>query len=279
MSDSELQGAGLSEVSMQVFLESTPPGVQCVVSDLYQVGQNSSARFVATPNITLHCGDTLCGGPRVHSCDNRYAFTTATVRGFLVYQCQNCRQSNKVFSVQCKLENLTAMKFGEIPNFGPPTPARALKLIGPDRELFLKGRRCELNGLGVGAFTYYRRVIEDQKVRIFDEIIRVLNTTDPDNQLIPELERAKQETQFSKSVEAIKHALPASLMINGQNPLRLLHSALSEGVHSLSDEQCLALAGAVRLVLFEFSERLAQSLRDDAELASAVSLLSRAKAS
>jgi len=153
-----------------------------------------------------------------------------------------------------------------------------MTLIGGDRELFLKGRRCELQGLGVGAFTYYRRVIEDQRNRIFDEIIRVLEKIDPSNEIIAEVRAAKNEQQFGKSIDTIKRALPSSLLVNGQNPLRLLHSAFSEGVHALSDEQCLELATAARTVLFEFSERLAQALSDDAALTQAVALLNKPKA-
>lgn len=152
-----------------------------------------------------------------------------------------------------------------------------MTLIGGDRDLFLQGRRCELQGLGIGAFTYYRRVIEDQRNRIFDEIIRVLEKTDPSNKVIAEIKAAKNEQQFSKSIDAIKNALPSSLLVNGQNPLRLLHSAFSEGVHALTDEECLALATAARTVLFEFSERLAQALSDDAALAQAVALLNKPK--
>src|SRR5215203_6012781 len=64
-------------------------------------------------------------------------------------------------------------KFGEHPVFGPPTSSRLISLAGPDRETFLKGRRCENQGLGIGAFVYYRRVIENQNNRILDEIIKV----------------------------------------------------------------------------------------------------------
>ena len=64
-----------------------------------------------------------------------------------------------------------------------------------------------------------------------------------------------------------------SLLINGHNPITLLHSALSEGVHALSDEDCLELASSVRIVLGELSERLSQALKDDAELTKALSNL------
>lgn len=70
-----------------------------------------------------------------------------------------------------------------------------------------------------------------------------------------------------------KDAIPESLLINGHNPILLLHSALSEGVHAQTDEQCLEIAGSVRIVLGELSERLSQALKDEAELTKALSNL------
>ena len=53
-----------------------------------------------------------------------------------------------------------------------------------------------------------------------------------------------------------KVAIPESLLINGHNPILLLHNALSEGVHAMTDEQCLELASSIRIVLAELSERI-----------------------
>ena len=39
--------------------------------------------------------------------------------------------------------------------------------------------------------------------------------------------------------------MPESLLINGHSPILLLHSALSEGLHAQTDEQCLELAEAL----------------------------------
>ena len=137
------------------------------------------------------------------------------------------------------------------------------------------GRRSEIQGMGIGSFVYYRRVLESQKNRIFDELIRVIDKISPGDAILKELETAKNETQFTKAIESIKHALPQSLYINGYNPLTLLHSALSEGVHTHSDEKCLELASSVRNVLFEFAERLGEALKEDAELKLAVNRLAK----
>jgi hypothetical protein len=167
----------------------------------------------------------------------------------------------------------SAIKFGEDPAYGPPTPARLIKIIGEDRDIFLKGRRCENQGLGIGAFAYYRRVIENQKNRIIDQIIEVSRRVSATENAIALLEAAKEETQFSRAIESVKDVLPQSLLISGHNPLTLLHSALSEGLHAHSDEQCLGLAQSIRIVLAELSERIGQALKDETELKTAVSRL------
>jgi hypothetical protein len=56
-----------------------------------------------------------------------------------------------------------------------------------------------------------------------------------------------------------------------------LHSALSEGLHAQTDEECLELATSIRVVLTEFVERVAMALKDEAELDKAVSRLIKAR--
>jgi hypothetical protein len=269
--------------SIQVFLETVPPGQYVLIQDHWLSTQDvvSNKSFtVFLPEVELPCDNKRCGGKRVFAVPSNERILYIQAEGtdaFVNYVCKNCEQTTKKFSLYIgfsnELSSWIAYKYGELPSFGPPTPARVIKLIGPDRELFLAGRRCENQAMGIGAFVYYRRVVENQKNRIFDEIIRVTKIVSPDDKLLADLEGAKTETQFSRAVESIKHGLPESLLINGQNPLLLLHSALSEGVHADDDAQCLELATSIRVVLVEFAERLGQTLKDDAELAEAVKRL------
>ena len=94
---------------------------------------------------------------------------------------------------------------------------------------------------------------------------------------IEKLKSAVTETQFSKALDMAKDVIPESLLINGHSPILLLHSALSKGVHALTDEQCLELAGSVRVVLGELSDRLSQALKDEVELTKALSTLMNEK--
>jgi hypothetical protein len=54
--------------------------------------------------------------------------------------------------------------------------------------------------------------------------------------MIVRLTAAKEEVQFKKALASVKGAMPDALLINGHNPLTLLHAALSDGVHNKSDE-------------------------------------------
>ena len=191
---------------------------------------------------------------------------------------QIVRDTRKIFSIIAKLESENSKqgvcyKYGEYPAYGPPTPSRLISLIGTDREMFLKGRRCEIQGLGVGAFVYYRRVVENQKERIIGKIVEVAKLLNAPASMIATLESAQSETQFTNALASVKDAIPESLRIRGQNPLTLLHSALSEGLHGRDDEACLDMAHAVRVVLVELSDRIGQQLKDTQELNNAVSFL------
>jgi hypothetical protein len=244
--------------------------------------QNTIGKVISLPDIQLYCSSSECEGTRFftpHSDDENFGFVSISKNidennYFLVYRCKNCEKTIKTYSVKFWYTDMWhAVKYGEFPSFGSPTPARAIKLIGPDKELFLLGRRSENQGMGIGAFVYYRRVVENQKNRIFDEIIKVTKIVSPNDELIRELEAAKNENQFSRAVDSIKHGLPQSLLVNGHNPLLLLHSALSEGVHVDDDATCLELATSIRVVLVEFAERLGQALKDEADLTEAVKRL------
>ncbi|EOQ94816.1 hypothetical protein LEP1GSC195_0921 [Leptospira wolbachii serovar Codice str. CDC] len=109
------------------------------------------------------------------------------------------------------------------------------------------------------------------------KILDVIKKINAPQEKIRKFEDALNETQFTKAIDLVKQDFPEILLINGKNPLKLLHSALSEGVHNLSDEECLKLAQSVRIVLAELSDRISLALKDEQELVSAISILEKKK--
>jgi hypothetical protein len=272
------------------FLETMPPTQEILVTDAI----NNRAKVwninvfeypQITPEIQLHCPDERCNGIRFFRCISPSMHLTrhAPTLQYLRYKCSNCQAQVKIFSLLITALDdegsgaCSCYKMGELPVYGPPTPARLISLIGPDRDVFLKGRRCENQGLGIGAFVYYRRVVENQKNRILESIIKVAEKLKAPPATIDVLKKAQAEQQFKKAFESVKDALPQVLLLDGHSPLTLLHSALSEGLHAQSDEECLELAHAVRVVLGELAERISQAMKDEAEVKSALTRLMTVK--
>ena len=193
--------------------------------------------------------------------------------GYLTYPCSNCRKLEKRYALGVHWTSDRLIKIGELPSFGPPIPARLISMIAPHREFFLKGRRAESQSLGVAAFAYYRRVVEAEKGRIINEIAKVARALGASSEILEDFDRASEETQFVNAIGRVKHAIPPAILINGHNPLTLLHSALSEGLHGESDEECLEYAQHIRVILIELAERLATVLKEDQELKAAVTKL------
>lgn len=269
-------------ISFSEFLENVPPNQTYIIKDITLPQESFEPFYLKRPQISLHCDNQHCNGTRFFRCiTSKSSINNDDNLYYLKYVCSNCQTNYKTFSISAKKTSskLTgeSFKFGEFPAFGPPTPSKLMKLVGSDREIFLKGRRCENQGLGIGAFIYYRRVVEHQKDRILKEIIKVSEKLNAPKEKIDSLNIALKETQFTKALNLAKDSIPESLLINGHNPLKLLHSALSEGVHAQTDEDCLEIASSVRIVLAELSERLAQALKDEVELTNALARLMQKK--
>jgi len=266
-------------VTLAEFLETQPPGSSAKVRDVAGRMQPGGTYTFQTTDIRLHCPSRPCSGVRTFRVEKEpAAVSTGWVLRFLTYVCRNCEESLRVYALRIRVDPTNPLlcdvrKFGELPPYGPPVPARVITLIGPDRDLFTKGRRCENQGLGVGAFAYYRRVVDNQWRRLVAEIIRVAETTRAPQPMIDALKAAAEETQFSKAVEMIKEGIPEVLKVSGHNPLTLLYAAISDGLHDGTDQHCLDLAASVRVVLTELAERLGQALKDEKELNTAVSNL------
>jgi hypothetical protein len=270
----------MGATSLEALLTAYPPGES---ADFTVEINNQQPTTVILPTISLHCENPHCERVQLFSPNPA---KIALIWGrpaneFIAYTCRNCSESLKLFALHFTRQSenpVKCLKIGEFPPFGPPLPAKLVTLIGPDRDMLLKARRAENHGMGIGAYAYYRRIVERQKDRIFDKVISISKRLGLVEELVRELELAKSETQFTKAVDQIKLAIPDVLRINGQNPLKLLHSALSEGIHAQDDATCLELAHDVRVVLTELAERMAQALKDEHELGEAVKRLSSKKA-
>ena len=286
----------MENLTFKEILQDKPPGEYFNIPDVvYMTGKNWMSEeellAVSTPDLQLYCDCEKCKGVRLFEYNQfpmHYEYRaveggdTCFDNVYIEYLCQNCKENTKSFAIMfIKIhdDNKTAdfIKMGEFPFYGPHIPSKLISLIGPDRDLFLKGIKCESQKLGVGAFSYFRRVIENQKDRLIDNISDVLKKLNIDNEALELLQLAKDETQFKTSMDKLKPYLPKELLINNVNPMVLLHKSLSIGLHGLSDEECLELAHSIRVVLSELADRLKSLLADKNELKKALTKLNKLK--
>jgi hypothetical protein len=233
-------------------------------------------------DVPLHC--SRCGGVRLFESEDDITISPMkSYNTYVTYACKNCEAEFKIYSLlitATKDAGLVYMqKYGEEPPFNIDVPDTLDRVLGKEHlALFKKGLHAEVAGLGVGAFTYYRRVLDSQRIRILDHLSKAAVKLQADAELIEQIEAAKKETQFTKAVDAVKKGLPPSLYIDGHNPLTLLHDAVSDGVHAATDEDCLSFAQTVRVLLVELVRRIDQALAEEQVVKDAVSRLLKAKA-
>ena len=202
---------------------------------------------------------------------------------FLKYVCRDCGVYAKTYALMMVLQHFggdgiaEVMKLGEYPPFGAPISARIQKLLDKDDlELYRKGSRSEAQGLGIGAATYFRRIVDSHWELLVKELRRAAEKLGQHDLAV--FDNALQAPQFSAAVKTLKDAIPDKLLIlNGENPLTLLYLPLSVQLHELTDEQCLRQAADIRTVLTALLENIADVLKDQEKLQSAANRLKQIK--
>jgi hypothetical protein len=188
---------------------------------------------------------------------------------FVEYRCADCTRAIKLFGIRANWDpeecDAFCTKIYEEPAFRDPIPKRLFEILGEsNRESFLQARRAVARSLGIGAYAYYRRIVENTKFDLVSAILRVAQATNAAPEHIALVESAQNERQFSKAIETLRGtaAIPPPLLIDGHNPLTLLHDLLSEGIHELSDADCLERAQHAETVLFDIADRMQTALTE-----------------
>lgn len=263
------------------FLEEYPLNSVQKVSEYYRkTDEQYDPHRRNAPILRLWCPDQNCRGVRNFAGEWQHypsVRDTKVYHDFLVYRCRDCGEAEKTFCVASQAidndGNGCAVKIGEFPEAHIDIPSSLPKLMGEDYPTFVKGLKCEKQGFGIGSFSYYRRVVENQKGRLIAKIIEAAQRLSAKPEAVKTLEAASQEDQFSKAIDMMKGSIPESLLVDGHNPLKLVHKALSMGLHAETDEKCLEIAHSIRMVLSDLADRIKQALREQAELRSAISSL------
>jgi hypothetical protein len=144
--------------------------------------------------------------------------------------------------------NIYIQKVGVFPEIKAKVDKEVSKHF--DRETnnwYYKGLDCINKNYGIAAFAYFRRIIEKELLTIVKEL-KDLPGTDTMN--ISKLLLEYENTPAICTIyENIWQYLPNSLKGLGDNPIQLLYNQTSEGLHSLSEEDCLSRANNIAKLL------------------------------
>lgn len=243
------------------------------------------------PAIVSHC--PVCGSSQTYNVISDYAqydekdvkpgaggvFPPYSPCLKVVYQCAGCQRSRRYFLILVSQKHrrstggiappetetpAVVQKVGQYPPWDIAPDPQLAKRLGARVDLFKKGLICESQSYGIGAFAYYRRIVE----QVIDELladIASLVPPDAQDEYAAALARAQDSHRAVDKIDHIKDVIPAVLRPGGANPLLILHGALSEGLHSLSDEACLERAAAIRGALVFLVAQVNQSKESAAQ--------------
>ena len=174
------------------------------------------------------------------------------------YKCQFCKNFERIFYIHLSRNLDFCYKIGQYPSWEINIDGNLEKTLGEHSRTFKKGLVCESQGYGIGAFAYYRRITEDIIDELLESIFDLVEENNKDKYKSA-IEETKKTRITQEKIDLVKDLLPSILRPGGYNPLGVLHSELSEGLHTQTDEVCLEKAAHIRDILTFLVNQIIQS--------------------
>lgn len=129
-----------------------------------------------------------------------------------------------------------------------PVAAVAKALPSDAAEFYRKGLICTSHNFGLGAVGYFRRVVESVTGHLLDLVEEHAKEVG-DQATVDGIAKARRDFPATERLKHAANLLPPALRPGGANPLANLYEKYSEGIHSLSDEECLDVARTLQAIL------------------------------
>jgi len=209
---------------------------------------------ICESNQTFNCfkvffnGEDLAAKSRTKGLLSGAKFNPESINGSLLlrYLCAKCGKIIRTFILMI-WEDGTMMKIGQFPAATCEIP-KEISSLGDSTigELYSKGKISENQAYGIGAFAYYRRVVEGCIDELIDSIESII-PIDKKQEYEELIKKVKKEKNAQKKIELVKDTI-VDTAIQG-NPFSKIYELSSIGLHQLSDAECLECAESLRDVL------------------------------
>lgn len=156
---------------------------------------------------------------------------------------------------------LSLRKIGQYPAYSiKPIKVVSDYLNDEDRVNYEKALMCYSQSYGIGAFAYFRRIVENEIKGMITDISKLdLSETKKISEAIKKYE---SNHQMAILIDEIYPFLPSSLKELGDNPLKVLYEQLSIGLHGLTEEKCMEKAMLLDSVLTFVIQKISEEKSD-----------------
>lgn len=183
----------------------------------------------------------------------------------LSYLCASCKGFFRFFFIEIDPQLNYFMKIGQFPAWEISIPKDIQKILKDYSIFYRKGLINENNGNGIGAYAYYRRIIEGIIVKLLN-LIPDLMSGDERETYEKALENIKLKKNVSDKIKIVMDLIPPILKPNNEfNPLKILYDILSKGLHEKSEEECLEDAESIRTCMIFLIETILKQQKEKQE--------------
>lgn len=214
--------------------------------------------FIEIPEIRLFC--PICDSENTFvsnhiTLGHRHQHPSSTPKlvadklGTVTYVCASCHDYRQSYFLYFDLNLSYIMKIGQYPAWSTPIERYLEEVLGIYKSMYRKGLVCESQGYGIGAYAYYKRIIEN----IIDRLLGLAGELLEDDRDVRAYQKALEQTRKNPVAEdkiaIVKDLLPKSAGPHNMNPLSVLYDNLRAGIYAQTDAEYLEIAGSIREVL------------------------------
>lgn len=226
---------------------------------------------IPSPSINYQCPN--CGSSQTYNIteefDEEQSVEKIIATNYHVqYKCDGCRESKIEYFINLSMPDnsdyhkVFVQKIGQFPAWSIKTDNTIDKMLGEYKDLYKKGLICQSQSYGIGSYAYFRRIAENIIDKLLYLIPNLIESNEDKIKFSEALNEVKKTHVTEKKIELIKDLLPLSLRPNNINPLKILHSALSNGIHNKTDEECMERAEEIKNVLTFLTNQIIKAEED-----------------
>jgi hypothetical protein len=207
------------------------------------------------PSLSLYCNHAECKKETTWVQSARFHSEYSTFWTF-IYSCANCKENRITYWVD-KDKDKSLTKVGQFPPQSADIPINIRKHLNEtDLDLYEKGLICKNLSYGMGALVYMRRIIENKINSMIDVVAGLHKQHKLFENDMKNIKTIKSSKKFEDKIKFASKLLPPNLLLEGENPFKLLYSLLNTGIHTKSDDECLEIAEKISTAFEYIFEQL-----------------------